>query len=247
MNNRLPPDQQTVVVTGAGGGMGHATVQTLIARGWHVLAIDRDGASLSSLNDRLGSKLSVLATDIRENTLASHVVAALEDLPTLGGLVNLAGISAGGGLESVTDAEWDLAFATNVTPAFRLTQALAARLCAHGCASVVNVGSPVGVVGARKPQYAASKAALHGLTMSCARALGPSGVRVNLLLPGPTITGMTTDWSPEQRTQVAQGTFLKRLCLPEEVALVIAFLIGADSRYITASVVDMTAGSMLGH
>ena len=113
--------------------------------------------------------------------------------------------------------------------------------------SILNVGSPVGIVGARKPQYAASKAALHGLTMSAARALGSDGIRVNLLLPGPTITGMTADWSEEQRERVAQGTFLKRMCQPEEIGEMVAFLVSDNSRYLTASVIDMTAGSMMGH
>jgi Dehydrogenases with different specificities (related to short-chain alcohol dehydrogenases) len=129
----------------------------------------------------------------------------------------------------------------------RLIRALAPSLQVRGRGSIINVGSPVGVVGARKPQYAASKAALHGLTMSCARAMGKDGVRVNLLLPGPTITRMTQDWSVQQRENVARGSALQRLCLPEEVAATIAFLLGDDSSYITASVVDMTAGSMLGH
>ena len=157
------------------------------------------------------------------------------------------GVSRGGGLNELKDDDWHHAFEVNVTPAMRLTRALAPLLQARGQGSIVNVGSPVGVVGARKPQYAASKAALHGLTMSCARALGKDGVRVNLLLPGPTITRMTEDWSAAQREAVAQGSALKRLCKVEEVAATIAFLLGPDSSYLTASVLDMTAGSMMGH
>ena len=223
----------TVVITGAAGGMGQATAQTLALRGWSVLGLDHDAQALQDLAVRLGPAFTPLACNVRDAQLP--------------GQVNLVGVSRGGGLNELKDDDWHHAFEVNVTPAMRLTRALAPLMQARGQGSIVNVGSPVGVVGARKPQYAASKAALHGLTMSCARALGKDGVRVNLLLPGPTITRMTEDWSAAQREAVAQGSALKRLCKVEEVAATIAFLLGPDSSYLTASVLDMTAGSMMGH
>ncbi|MDD5272714.1 MAG: SDR family NAD(P)-dependent oxidoreductase, partial [Methylovulum sp.] len=138
-------------------------------------------------------------------------------------------------------------FAVNVTPAMRLIRLLTPAMRRNQGGSIVNVGYPVGIIGARKPSYAASKAALHGLTMSCARQLGGDNIRVNLLLPGPTITYMTCDWGQERRDGIAENTFLKRLCTPEEIAKTINFLIGNESSYITGSVMDMTAGSLYGH
>ena len=76
---------------------------------------------------------------------------------------------------------------------------------------IVLVGSPVAFAGANKPSYAASKAALHGLTMSVSRQLGKRGICVNTVLPGPMITGMTSDWSDEKRSRIAQETRLNRL------------------------------------
>ncbi len=237
----------TAVITGAAGVMGMATVQVLCSRGWHVLCIDHNSERLAILQKKFGSKCSVLCCDVQSKAFLEEVQIKLEDVPGVGALVNMVGVSKGGDLFKMQNHEWDLSFAINVTPAMRLTQLVAPMMQVRRGGSIVNVGSPVGVLGARKPQYAASKAALHGLTMSAARALGSYGVRVNLLLPGPTITGMTHDWSEQQREEVANGTFLKRLCRPEEVAQVVAFLIGDESQYITASVIDMTAGSMLGH
>ncbi|WP_299311920.1 SDR family oxidoreductase, partial [uncultured Halomonas sp.] len=168
-------------------------------------------------------------------------------MPAAGGLVNLVGVSRGKPIEQLEDNDWAASFDINVTPAMRLIRLVAPGMRTAGAGSIVNVGSPVGLVGANKPSYAASKAALHGLTMSAARNLGSSGVRVNLLLPGPTITEMTRDWPEERRRAVAQGTFLKRLCQPEEIADMIAFLLGDRSTYLTGSVIDMTAGSLWGH
>jgi NAD(P)-dependent dehydrogenase (short-subunit alcohol dehydrogenase family) len=241
------PSTRTVVLTGATGGMGRATAAWLTAKGWQVLGLGQRTEALAALADTLGPRFTPLAGDLREPTLVDSVLERLSDLPPLTGLVNLAGVSQGGRLDTLTDADWQAAFDINVTPSLRLIRGLSPQMQQRGAGSIVNVGSPVGVVGARKPQYAASKAALHGLTMSCARTLGPHGVRVNLLLPGPTLGGMTSDWSDAQREQVAQGTLLKRLCQPEEVARVIAFLLGEDSSHLTASVLDMTAGSMMGH
>jgi NAD(P)-dependent dehydrogenase (short-subunit alcohol dehydrogenase family) len=237
----------TAVITGGGGGMGVATARVLASKGWHVVCVDRNEQSLHRLKTELGQKCTVLPLEVQNPELIDRVLEVLAHLPPVRALVNMAGVSQGGTLNTLTEQEWALAFAVNVTPALRLIQALGPLMQQQKTGSIINVGSPVGIVGARKPQYAASKAALHGLTMSAARALGPDGVRVNLLLPGPTITGMTADWSNEQRDSVAQGTFLKRMCQPEEIGKMVAFLVGEDSAYLTASVIDMTAGSMMGH
>lgn len=237
----------TVVITGAGGGMGTATALALARQGWHVLCIDHNGPALAKLNDQLGQQCTCLCLPVQHAELVARTMELLGSTPPVQALVNMVGLSQGGNMATVQASEWELAFAVNVTPAMHLIQAIGPHMQAQHTGSILNVGSPVGLLGAKKPQYAASKAALHGLTMSAARALGPDAVRVNLLLPGPTITGMTGDWSAEQRHSVAEGTFLKRMCQPEEVAGVVAFLIGPDSRYLTGSVIDMTAGSMLGH
>lgn len=235
-----------VVVTGAAGGMGQAVCLLLAQQGYEVIAVDRNVGRLEDLR-RAHEGIRVLAMDLVDAALVDRVNGVVgQDVPVVG-LVNMVGISEGDCVTALSDEDWDRSFAVNVTPAMRLIRLLAPRMQVRKCGSIVNVGSPVGVIGARKVSYAASKAALHGLTMSCARNLGGDGVRVNLLLPGPTITFMTNDWDDEHREVVADGSFLKRLCTPEEVAKVVCFLIGDGSSYMTGSVVDMTAGSLYGH
>lgn len=238
--------KRTIVVTGAAGGMGSITCETLAAQGDQVIAIDSDASALRQLAQGCG-QIHALATDLRSPDLIGQLMGRLAGLPSVAGLVNMAGISSGNAIEQLEDEAWEKSFAVNVTPAMRLIRALAPTLRQRGGGSIVNVGSPVGLIGARKPSYAASKGALHGLTMSCARNLGPDGIRVNLLLPGTTITGMTQDWDEARRAEVAQGNFLKRLCTPQEIANVVAFLLGDASSYVTGSVVDMTAGGLWGH
>ena len=226
--------------------MGSATCRHLAEQGWQVLAIDRMSESLQSLCDDTPNVIPLVA-DLADPGMTQQVAEALQAMPPALGLVNMAGISVGNTIDCLDDEAWEQSFAVNVTPAMRLIRLLTPGFKAHGGASVVNVGSPVGIVGARKPSYAASKAALQGLTVSCARNLGASNIRVNLLLPGPTITKMTHDWSEERRAAIAEGSFLKRLCTPGEIARMVAFLLGPDASYLTGSTVDMTAGSMWGH
>ena len=180
--------------------------------------------------------------------LVAAVESALPPELPLQGLVYLAAQSVGDEIHSLTDEDWERSLSVNVTPAMKLARFAAPRMKAAGSGSIVNVGSPVAIVGARKPSYAASKAALSGLTMSLARDLGASPpVRVNLVLPGPTVTPLTEDWSEAKRQKIAEGSFLKRLCTPREIAAIIAFLLSDEASYVTGCVLDATAGSMFGH
>lgn len=235
---------QTIIVTGAAGGMGRECCRYFSQLGWQVLAIDRNKERLPHLES---ASISILNIDISDSTLVEQVKEKLAAMPPVWGLVNLAGVSQGDDIEHLTEEDWQRSFEVNVTPAFRLTQAVAALMQKNGGGSIVNVSSPVGYIGARKPSYAASKAALHGLTVSSARNLGKHQIRVNLLLPGTTITEMTKDWSQERQNSIAQETLLKRLCTPQEIAEGIAFLLSEHSRYMSGSVLDMTCGSMWGH
>ena len=235
---------KTVIVTGAAGGMGRVCCEYLSGLGLTVLAIDHEQTRLEALT---GDKIKTLCVDLANDALINQVKIALNELPPVWGLVNLAGISVGDTVDKLSLDDWHQSFEVNVTPALKLTQLVAPIMRQHGGGSIVNVSSPVGYIGARKPSYAASKAALHGLTTSCARNLGKDNIRVNLLLPGTTITEMTKDWSVERRIAIAQESLLGRLCTPQEIAECIAFLLSEHSRYMSGSILDMTCGSMWGH
>lgn len=232
-----------LVLTGAGGGMGTAVTARFLRDGWRVLAVDRTPDHLQSRDGCFP-----LGADLSQPEAAEHINARALELGGLEAVVHLAGVSYGvKGLEEDEDFGWEHSLAVNATAPMRINRRLAPVLCEQRSGSIVHVSSPVGIVGANKPAYAASKAAMHGLSMSFARACGPHGVRVNTLLPGTTITGMTCDWPEEKRQAIANDNFFKRLSTPDEIAGVIAFLCGPDSRYITGSILDMTAGGLWGH
>lgn len=238
---------QTVIVTGAAGGMGRQTCQYLAELGWKVLAVDHNQQRLEShLSDIEG--ITLLPIELTDDKLIAQVNKKLDDMPPLWGLVNLAGVSVGDDIEGLSEEDWQTSLDVNVTAPYRLIQGTYQRMRdgSQG-GSIINVSSPVGYIGARKPSYSASKAAMLGLTNSCARNLGKYNIRVNLLLPGTTITEMTKDWSQERRDAIAKESLLGRLCTPQEIAEGIAFLLSKHSRYMSGSVLDMTCGSMWGH
>jgi NAD(P)-dependent dehydrogenase (short-subunit alcohol dehydrogenase family) len=183
--------------------------------------------------------------DLRDPALPNAVLNALEGLE-VAGLVNLAGASVGDAIEAIRDEDWDDAMAINATGPMRLCRALVPRMKRAGGGSIVNVASPVAVQGARKVSYAASKAALLGLNVALARALGRDGIRVNAVLPGPTSTFMTADWDEEKKARIGRSTALGRLCEPREIAGVISFLLGPDSSFMTGAVLDVTGGALVG-
>lgn len=237
-------NNKTIIVTGAGGGMGRTCCEYLSGLGLHVSAIDCQDERLPLVAD---DKTKTLCVDLSDHSLVEQVEQALAGLPPVWGLVNLAGISVGDTVDKLSLDDWQLSFDVNVTSALRLIQLVAPMMKRAGGGSIVNVSSPVGYIGARKPSYVASKSALHGLTASCARNLGVDNIRVNLLLPGTTITEMAKDWSLERQTSIAKESLLGRLCTPQETAEGIAFLLSEHSRYMSGAILDMTCGSMWGH
>lgn len=239
-------DKKLIIITGAGGGMGRAICDRLKSY-YHIIAIDRNADKLARYAE--SDNITPLCSELTAPDFFAklqELIQSLNHIP-LYGLINLAAVSQGAPVTRITDEDWDYSIETNVSVPMKLIRLITPQLINHQAGSIINVGSPVGIVGANKVSYAASKAALHGLTMSVARELGIHGIRVNLLLPGPTITDMTQDWPAEKREAIAQGSFLKRLCQADEIAASIEFLLSEQSSYMTGSVFDMTAGSMWGH
>jgi len=240
---------KTIVITGAAGGMGQALCHLMVEKGFYVLAIDHNQQRLEIMSRDISSEAFIpLVMDLKETGIVNIVEHSLKNIfRPVYGLVNLAGISQGDNLYNLTDDDWQDSFQVNAMVPMQLARMVAPKMKASGGGSIINVSSPVGLIGARKPSYAASKSALLGLTMSMARNLGKDNIRVNMVLPGATITFMTADWSKKKRQAIAENTFLGRLCEPKEFAKSVSFLLSEDSSYMTGAILDLTAGGMVGH
>lgn len=177
---------RTAVVTGGGSGLGAAIARSLHAAGAHVVVVGRDAAKLDRVAADLGSRARGIPCDVSD---PASVDALREQLAgtDVSILVNNAGIP--GPVAALTDidvADWDEVFAVNVRGTFLLCKALLPGMVERGDGDVINVASVSGKRPlAHRTPYCASKMAVIGLTSTLAFEVGPAGVRVNSLSPGP--------------------------------------------------------------
>ena len=222
---------KTILVTGAGKGIGRATVTLLTERGAAVVAISRSADDLASLKAETGCR--TIAADLGDAEAAR--AAAREALPC-DLLVNCAGITE---LQSVLDATvdaFDTVMAVNVRAPLIVTQEYARALIARGATgAVVNVSSIASFLGfADHAAYCASKGALDGLTRVMANELGRQGIRVNGVHPAVTLTPMAVKaWSDPAKSgpmlaRMPAGRFVE----PHEVAAAIAWLLSDDAAMV---------------
>lgn len=240
---------RTAFVTGGNTGIGAAIVRRLAREGASVgLAYFEDpgGAEATATEIRdAGGRCAAVFCDVRDRgSVAGAVVAVREALGPIDTLVNNAGVLRHTPFLEITPEEWRLIFATNVDGAFHCLQACLPDMLERGEGCVVNVASELALVG--EPllvHYSASKAAIVGLTKALAREVGPLGVRVNAVAPGPTDTRILTD---EERSEAYAARLpLRRLGRPEEIAATVAFLCSEDASWYAGQVLSPNGGAVM--
>lgn len=224
---------RVALVTGAGGGIGAAVVRRLVADGVRVRATDlRPVADLPDGAEYV--PFDLLSGDPRR---------LLDGLDHLDHLVNAAGVALfdddGSALEA-DEQVWEMTLGVNLHALRRLTAAAVPLLRQGEGRSVVHVASTAGLRGMDSPldAYQVSKAAVVSLSRSLALQLGPEGIRCNTVCPGAVLTPMIDhlyERAPERRLDMEARTPLRRLGTPEDIAGAVAFLLGADAAFVTAT------------
>jgi len=236
---------KVALVTGAGGGIGRATVARLTADGAAVVAGDLKGyAAVADAVGAAGGRALGVELDVTSSVSARAAVeAAIAQFGGLHILVNNAGIDQRGLLEELSEADWDRVLAVNLKGPFICSQAAAKHL--EGGGAIVNVASLAGRSSSplQGCHYSASKAGLLGLTRHLARELGPRHIRVNAVCPGPVVTDMLArSTSSEGIAALAAQVPVGRAGTPEDIAGVIAFLASEDAGYINGASLDANGG-----
>ncbi len=212
------PRLERVVVTGASGDLGAAVTAACLERGAAVLA------QYHNRKDRLAGlagpgELFPVRVDLTEDGGARTLAASLP--PRWDGidlLVNCVGGARPTGFADTTDEDWRRCQQLNVDVPFFVMRELVGPLQAAG-GSVVNLSSVAALTGGSfGPHYAAAKSAVIGLTRSAARSLGPQGIRVNCVAPGPVASAMTDALDERTLQTLLAGTALDRVVQPSEVA-----------------------------
>jgi NAD(P)-dependent dehydrogenase (short-subunit alcohol dehydrogenase family) len=254
MSTERASSLQTIMVTGAASGIGRACVQLLLDRGHQVGAIDLRREAVQAALPVGAANVEAIACDVsRAEDCATAVGATLKRFGKLDALIHCAAIHSSTFWTELSAEELNRVLAVNVTGSFLIAQAVGRHLESqkHGAivltASTTVIAAGVGgAAGSGGPAYIASKAAITGLVRTMARALGPSGVRVNAIAPGVTETSMIRNYSPENRTRAAASSPLGRIGAPEEIADVACFLIADGARYMTGEIVIVNGGANFG-
>ncbi|NLU23990.1 MAG: SDR family oxidoreductase [Clostridiales bacterium] len=236
------------LVTGASRGIGRATAAELARQGYAVCInyrANREGAEeLAAAIRGKGGRAMTACADVAHRETVEVMVRQIEN--TFGPvslLVNNAGIAGQSLFQDVTEERWHRFFAVNVDGPYHTIQAvLPAMLHAHaGC--IVNLSSIWGLRGAScEVAYAATKAAVIGLSRSLAMELAPSGIRVNCVAPGVIHTEMLDELPAETLPQLAEETPLGRLGTPADIARAVAFLASDQASFITGQVLTVDGG-----
>ncbi|MDQ1511158.1 MAG: 3-oxoacyl-[acyl-carrier protein] reductase, partial [Actinomycetota bacterium] len=216
---------RVVVVTGAASGMGRAIAMLFGAEGARVAALDRDADGVAKVVDAISLERGIAYGRVLDVTNPDEIAAAIDDvvgkLGPIGILVNDAGVSIAAPIDGDDfDAAWDLTLAVNLTGYARMVRACLPHLLEAGAGRIVNIASTEGL-GATPSilPYTASKHGVVGLTRSLACELGPRGITVNCVCPGPIHTGMTAVIPDEMKERFARRRVpLRRYGDPEEVA-----------------------------
>lgn len=244
-------DGKTVLVTGAGKGLGRAMAIDLSERGWDlVLHYNRSGSGIDEVEkicSRNGSEVSRIGADLsgQDGIAAVYDFVGQEGI-RLNGIVNNAGLSAGKGLRGTEPDQWDLVQNVDLKAPVFLTKMLLEFLANGG--SVVNISSAAGIRNGISPiSYEAAKAALIHVTRSMAMSLGP-GIRVNAVAPGFVRTDINRHRWEDQKfiSMVNSRTPLKRWGEPEEIARAVSFLLSSDASFITGETLVVDGGATLG-
>ncbi|HKY34008.1 MAG TPA: 3-oxoacyl-[acyl-carrier-protein] reductase [Candidatus Polarisedimenticolia bacterium] len=240
-------DRKAALVTGASRGIGRAIALRLAAGGSDVALVARDESRLAEVAELVrarGARAAVIPADLADGAAVEDAVArAQEALGAVHHLVANAGVTADQLTMRLKPEEWDRVMAVNLTGAFRLTRAALGGMVRARYGRIVLISSVAGLMGnPGQAAYAASKAGLIGFAKSVSKELGSRNVTVNVVAPGLIETDMARALPEARREEMVRHVPLGRLGTAEEVAGVVAFLLGEDAGYMTGAVLNVSGG-----
>lgn len=223
---------RTVLITGAGRGIGFATARAFADAGCNVLSLDKQFDE-----DVIGERVDY---DLRN---IAGIPALIGKLGAIDTLVNNAAVLYCEPYDAIPEQHVAEIITVNLRAPVAMIEALAPQMRQRRSGRIVNVGSVSAFTGHPDLWYGATKAALLNITKSYAAELGSSGIFVNAVAPGPTLTAMYDQLPQSRKDAVMRSVHVGRPCRPEEVARVIVWLGTESPDYVSGTTVDVNSGS----
>lgn len=246
-----PSPIRVAIVSGGTFGIGQAITMLLAGRGYRVVAFGLDAPQPGStaeagsyvtaqLLEEAGLSADLLEADVSIAADVQRVVEqAIGRYGRVDALVNNAAIHPRGNALTTTEAIWDRVMDVNLKGMFLCAKSVIPHMVSGGGGAIVNVGSAAGWGKQNLLAYAASKGGVHALTMALAYDHLHDHIRVNCVLPGGTLTGMTASLGRPNFLQQASNTASGKVTRPEDVAAACAFLLSDDAGQISGSMLDV--------
>lgn len=244
-------EAEVALVTGASIGIGKAIALRLARDGFDIavnfLTHENEAKAVSAEIEKLGRKSRIYKVDVADYEMVAEMVEKVsEELGNISVLVNNAGIYQRATIDELSAEDWKRTIDVNLTGCYNCAKAVIPEMKRRGRGFIVNISSMLGFKGTdHGAHYAASKAAVIGLTKSLAQELSPHGITVNAVAPGAIETAIIAYDSPSDRKRREESTPVRRVGQPEEIASVVSFLVSKEAAYITGETLHVNGGFLM--
>ena len=241
---------KVAIITGGANGIGKAAVEVFVNEGAKVIIADfaeEQGKQLESeLLEKNHDVLFVQLNVASKESVQSMVDTVLSRYGKIDILINNAGITKDAMLVKMTEEDFDRVLDVNLKGVFNCTQTVVPHMVAQGYGKVINTSSVSGVYGnVGQTNYAATKAAVVGMTKTWAKELGRKGINVNAVAPGFTRTSMTEKMPEKVLSYMESIVSLQRLGDPKDIANAYLYLASDESSYVNGHVLHVDGGIMM--